>query len=331
MSYISDKINKICITGGNGFIGSAFARRVLALKKEVLNIDAGFEGSVPVQNRTWESYGNYKLIEQDINKLDLSIKLLSFKPDLIIHFAAQSHVDESIANPQMTYDNNLTATINLLEATRSLYGNGLRPLFIYVSTDEVFGSLGSSGQFNENSQILPRSPYSASKAAGEHAVYAWHSTYDIAYLITNCSNNFGEYQHKSKLIPKLINSLYLDETFPIYGTGLNVREWLYVEDHVDAIIHLINKGNVNDRYGIGSDVELSNIDIISKIIEFHNEKNNLNLCVNDVVKFVPDRPGHDFRYSIDCSKIRATGWKPTEDFVSALRKTYDWFANFYER
>lgn len=315
---------KILVTGGNGFIGSNFIVDILLNNNIVLNIDANYEGAVDPKFRFWEKDKNYSEILDDINNLNIKSIIMNFKPDLIYHFAAESHVDKSIEDPIKCFNSNLMSTLKLLEALRK---SNLATTFFYISTDEVFGSAHTGFTFSENSCLRPSSPYSASKAAAELAVQAWCATYGISYIITNCTNNYGEFQHKDKLIPKFINCLKNNINFPLYGNGLNVRDWMYVKDHINALHHIEENCPKNQSYCIGTKNEHSNINILNDILKIHNSKKNLNLQLNDVVKFTQDRPGHDFRYSVSTKKIQESGWESKYTYKESLITTYDWHFN----
>jgi dTDP-glucose 4,6-dehydratase len=309
----------ILVTGGYGFIGSNFIN-FIAKKEEVksiLNIDsmtyaANKDNVIPSQ----------KLIQSrsiDIIEKDFIVSLLNANEIThVVHFAAESHVDNSISGPEAFIKTNVNGTFSLLEAARE-YGKLER--FHHVSTDEVYGSLGPIGFFKETTPYNPRSPYSASKAASDHLVNAYHHTYGLNTTISNCSNNYGPNQHIEKLIPKIITNLRQDKKIPIYGTGQNVRDWLYVEDHCEAIWKILLKGKTGDTYNVGGDHEMNNLQIAKSICKL------LDRDPDQYIQFVEDRKGHDFRYAIDFTKINnELGWLPKTSFDSGLRKTIDFYS-----
>ena len=309
----------ILVTGGYGFIGSNFIN-FIAKKEEVksiLNIDsmtyaANKDNVIPSQ----------KLIQSrsiDITEKNFIAALLNANEIThVVHFAAESHVDNSISGPEAFIKTNVNGTFSLLEAARE-YGKLER--FHHVSTDEVYGSLGPIGFFKETTPYNPRSPYSASKAASDHLVNAYHHTYGLNTTISNCSNNYGPNQHIEKLIPKIITNLRQDKKIPIYGTGQNVRDWLYVEDHCEAIWKILLKGKIGDTYNVGGDREMNNLQIAKSICKL------LDKDPDQYIQFVEDRKGHDFRYAIDFTKINnELGWVPKTSFDSGLRKTIDFYS-----
>lgn len=309
----------ILVTGGYGFIGSNFIN-LIAKKEEVksiLNIDsmtyaANKDNVTPSQ----------KLIQSrsiDIIEKNFIVALLNANEIThVVHFAAESHVDNSISGPEAFIKTNVNGTFSLLEAARE-YGKLER--FHHVSTDEVYGSLGPIGFFKETTPYNPRSPYSASKAASDHLVNAYHHTYGLNTTISNCSNNYGPNQHIEKLIPKIITNLRQDKKIPIYGTGQNVRDWLYVEDHCEAIWKILLKGKTGDAYNVGGDHEMNNLQIAKSICKL------LDKDPDQYIQFVEDRKGHDFRYAIDFTKINnELGWLPKTSFDSGLRKTIDFYS-----
>jgi dTDP-glucose 4,6-dehydratase len=309
----------ILVTGGYGFIGSNFIN-LIAKKEEVksiLNIDsmtyaANKDNVTPSQ----------KLIQSrsiDIIEKNFIVALLNANEIThVVHFAAESHVDNSISGPEAFIKTNVNGTFSLLEAARE-YGKLER--FHHVSTDEVYGSLGPIGFFKETTPYNPRSPYSASKAASDHLVNAYHHTYGLNTTISNCSNNYGPNQHIEKLIPKIITNLRQDKKIPIYGTGQNVRDWLYVEDHCEAIWKILLKGKTGDTYNVGGDHEMNNLQIAKSICKL------LEKDPDQYIQFVEDRKGHDFRYAIDFTKINnELGWVPKTSFDSGLRKTIDFYS-----
>ena len=327
---------KLLITGGCGFIGSNFILKQFNLgRNAVLNIDkltyaGNIENLSSIANEP-----NYMFKNVDINNLQLVTQTISeFQPDAIIHFAAESHVDRSIDGPMKFIQTNIVGTANLLCAALKYWeklkinGNGSQFKFLHVSTDEVFGSLGADGFFTEKTPYDPSSPYSATKASSDHLVRAWHRTFGFPALITNCSNNYGPYQFPEKLIPLMISNCIDEKPLPIYGEGLNIRDWLYVKDHCDAIDMVLQKGKVGETYNIGGNNEFRNIDIVITICSVLNKlKPRANGgSYNELITYVKDRPGHDIRYGIDASKIKNDlGWKPNETFETGIQKTIQWY------
>lgn len=328
---------KIIVTGGAGFIGSAVIRFLSEhTKYEVLNIDkltyaGNLESLDNVSDRPNYQFKQINIcdftkIEQIFNR---------YKPDAIIHLAAESHVDRSIDGPAEFINTNIIGTYTLLEAAKNYWlqleqskKDAFR--FLHVSTDEVFGSLGTDGKFTETSSYDPRSPYSASKASSDHLVRAWHHTYGLPILITNCSNNYGPYQFPEKLIPLMIINALNSKSLPIYGTGENIRDWLYVDDHARALIKVLTKGEIGETYNIGGNNEKTNLEVVELLCEILQEKSPPRSKgvrhYKDLINYVADRPGHDQRYAIDSSKIKQKlGWVPRESFNSGLIKTVDWY------
>ena len=322
---------KILVTGGCGFIGSNFVlRQINTTKNSILNLDKlTYAGNLNNLSKIAKNQ-RYRFVQGDICDADLVFKTISdFQPDTIVHFAAESHVDRSIDNPMEFINTNILGTANMLQ--QSMYylnniNNSFR--FIHISTDEVFGSLGDTGSFTENSSYDPSSPYSASKASSDHLVRSWVRTFNFPAIITNCSNNYGPYQFPEKLIPLMIANCMDEKSLPIYGKGDNIRDWLYVEDHCAAIDLVIKKGSIGETYNIGGNNEISNLDIVKIVCKTLNKlfprENNKSYL--DLITFVKDRPGHDFRYAIDSSKIqKCLGWKPLETFESGIFKTIKWY------
>lgn len=325
---------KLIITGGAGFIGSNLIRQLLANKgQQILNIDKlCFPGSIHTIADFAESAA-YQFIQQDIGDTGAMAKILNeFKADAIIHLAAESHVDRSIDSPKAFIDSNITGTFSLLEAFREYYlsvnaerRQQLR--FLHVSTDEVYGSLNINDPgFNEEHPYRPNSPYSATKAASDHLVRAWFSTYKLPLMITNCSNNYGPYQFPEKLMPLVINKALAAEPIPIYGEGANIRDWLYVGDHVRALCQVLDRGKPGETYNIGGNNENTNLNVVNNICDIVDELRPAKQSSRELIEFVEDRPGHDLRYAINSSKIRSElGWSATEDFGKGLRKTISWY------
>ncbi|MDA8796835.1 dTDP-glucose 4,6-dehydratase [Luminiphilus sp.] len=329
---------KILVTGGAGFIGSAVIRQVLSRKGfEVINLDkltyAGNLESLPNLN----SSNSYIYENADVCDVEAVDKIFEkHKPTCVMHLAAESHVDRSIDGPTDFINTNITGTFNLLEATRK-YFYGLDEAdkkkfrFHHISTDEVYGDLeGTDDLFTEQTPYSPSSPYSASKAASDHLVRAWGRTYGLPVVITNCSNNYGPYHFPEKLIPHVILNAIHGKPLPIYGDGLQIRDWLYVEDHAKALIKVVTKGIVGETYNIGGHNEKTNLEVVQAICdlleELAPERPSGIDKYRDLITFVRDRPGHDARYAIDASKIeRELGWVPEETFETGLRKTVQWY------
>ena len=272
---------------------------------------------------------NYTFVQADIcNFSKIQEIFIKYKITDVIHLAAESHVDNSIENALEFAKTNIIGTINLLELSRKNWTNNSNNLFYHISTDEVFGTLNEYGIFDENSNYDPHSPYSASKASADHFVRAFFDTHKLPVIISNCSNNYGPNQHKEKLIPTVINSLIKKLKIPVYGNGLNVRDWLYVEDHVEAIDLIFHRGNVGETYCIGGNNEIRNLDLIKLIIkQFDSIKKNKNSSI-DLINFVKDRLGHDYRYAIDISKIKnELGWEPKTSIDIGLKNTLNWYMN----
>lgn len=306
---------KILVCGGAGFIGSAFIRNYLNnhSKDEVVNLDSLVVGSNLENLKEIEQNTNYQFIKDDIRNQEVVNKLVS-DVDTVINFAAESHVDRSIANPKPFIETNILGTYSLLEAVKKH-----EKLFIHISTDEVYGDANDSESFTEKSLIKPSNPYSATKASADHLVAAYHRTYKIKCITTRCTNNFGPFQFPEKLIPKTIIRAKKNLKIPLYGDGQQIRSWIYVYDHVQAVEDLIFKGISGHEYNITAWNEISNKTIVEKILSLL-EMNN------DLIEFVDDRPGHDKRYSIDASKIqKEIGWKPKYRFDDALKETVNWY------
>lgn len=321
----------ILITGGAGFIGSHVVRLMVNKYPDyrILNLDAlTYAGNL--ENLTdIENSPNYVFIKADITDADAVKEIFEkYRPEGVIHLAAESHVDRSISGPMAFVRTNVTGTVNLLDAARNIWGDDLGDKrFYHVSTDEVYGSLGETGYFTETTPYDPRSPYSASKASSDHMVRAWHHTYGMPVLISNCSNNYGPNQFPEKLIPLAINNIKQNKSVPVYGKGENIRDWLYVEDHAAAIDLLFHQGRDGETYNIGGNNEWTNIDLIRKLCEVMDKALGRPAGTSaDLITFVKDRAGHDKRYAIDSSKLmNELGWKPSLQFAEGLEKTVKWY------
>lgn len=324
---------KLVVTGGAGFIGSAVIRLAIARGHRVLNIDKLTYAANLANLDSVETHANYAFAQADIcDRARISELLTDFRPDAVMNLAAESHVDRSIDGPADFIKTNINGTFALLEAVRDYASSAHAPRsgvrFHHVSTDEVFGSLGPSGAFTEISPYQPNSPYSASKAASDMLVRAWGETYGLNVVISNCSNNYGPFQFPEKLIPVVLEKARNGQPIPIYGDGLNVRDWLYVDDHADALLLIATKGKTGETYNVGGRAERTNLDLVKTICalldarfpETPYDKHE------SLIEFVTDRPGHDKRYAVDCSKIEHDlGWTPQTGFDQGLAQTIDWY------
>lgn len=323
------------ITGGAGFIGSAMVRRLVSNPdNQVLNLDKlTYAGNLSSLSSVAKC-SNYTFQKKDITDGALIAQTVcAFQPDVIINFAAESHVDRSISGPKAFLDTNIMGTFNLLEACRLYLQKSPQKKevfrFHHVSTDEVYGSLGATGSFSESTPYDPRSPYSASKASSDHFVRAWYHTYDLPITLSNCSNNYGPFHFPEKLIPLTILCALHDKHIPVYGTGKNIRDWLFVDDHIKGISLILEKGEVGESYNIGGHGEKTNIEVVKQICSILDEKlaRKKNDSFSKLIQFVEDRSGHDFRYAINAQKIKNLGWKPETSFDSGLEETIDWYLN----
>ncbi len=321
---------KILVTGGAGFIGSAVVRLAVRRGHEVVNLDALTYAANPENVASVSNSPLYHFEQADIRDREALDRVLDqHKPDAIMHLAAESHVDRSIDGPGDFIETNITGTYNLLEAARAYWTRQGKPegfRFHHISTDEVFGSLGDTGQFTEETPYDPRSPYSASKAASDHLVRAWHETYGLPVVLTNCSNNYGPFHFPEKLVPVVILNALHGRPIPVYGDGGNVRDWLYVEDHADALLLVLEKGELGRSYNIGGENEARNIDLVRTICAEMDRLRPGNAPHERLITFVTDRPGHDRRYAIDPDRIRnELGWRPSVTVEEGLRRTVEWY------
>ena len=319
----------ILITGGAGFIGSHLVKSFVMKYKNyfIINLDKLTYASDLNYLKDIEGNDNYYFLKGDVCDSILLDNLFSkFPIDYIIHLAAESHVDNSIKNPINFIHTNILGTVNLLEVARKNWANSSKKhLFYNISTDEVYGSLGKHGLFTEKSSYSPNSPYSASKASADHFIRAYGKTYDLPFIISNCSNNFGPHQHFEKLIPLTINCIRNRKNIPIYGKGDSVRDWIYVLDHVEAVDEIFHYGKIGDTYNVGSNNEWENLALVEKICDLVDEKQGTKNS-RDLISFVKDRPGHDMRYAIDSSKISdELNWKPKYSMNKGLSLTIDWY------
>jgi dTDP-glucose 4,6-dehydratase len=321
---------KILVTGGAGFIGSAVVRLAISRGHEVVNVDAltyagCLENLTPVADSPLYHFAHVDIRDRAM----LDATFAQHQPDLVMHLAAESHVDRSIDGPGDFIDTNITGTYNLLEAARAYWAGAGKPegfRFHHISTDEVFGSLGAAGMFTETTPYDPRSPYSASKAASDHLVRAWHETYGLPVVLTNCSNNYGPYHFPEKLVPVVILNALAGKEIPVYGQGLNVRDWLFVEDHADALLLVLEQGALGRSYNIGGENEARNIDLVRSICAILDRKRPKTGSYADQITFVQDRAGHDLRYAIDPSRIRdELGWRPSVTLEEGLERTVQWY------
>ncbi len=321
---------KILVTGGAGFIGSAVIRQAIGDGYEVVNLDALTYAACLDNVAMVADAPGYAFEQVDIRDATGVTRVFAeHQPDAVMHLAAESHVDRSIDGPGAFIETNVNGTYTLLEAARSYWEGRGRPdtfRFHHISTDEVYGSLGDTGQFTEDTPYAPNSPYSASKAASDHLVRAWGETYGLPFVITNCSNNYGPYHFPEKLIPVVILNALAGKPIPVYGAGENVRDWLYVEDHANALLHVLANGQNARSYNIGGENEVKNIDLVRMICAVLDELRPGATPYGELITFVTDRPGHDLRYAIDPTRIRTElGWRPSVTLEQGLRKTVAWY------
>ncbi len=330
---------KFLITGGLGFIGSSVIRNIIQNSNhQVLNLDKQTYAANLYNLKPIELNNRYKFIKGDIcDKKLVNEIIFNYKPDYLMHLAAESHVDKSISNPIEFINTNIIGTFNLLKSSYDYWESISNPLksnfkFHHVSTDEVYGSMKSSITFKEDSRYDPSSPYAASKASSDHLVRAWYKTYKLPIIISNCSNNYGPYQYPEKLIPLTILNALKGEKIPIYGNGLQIRDWLHVEDHVQALIEISKNGVIGETYNIGCNNQVKNIEVVHKICDIldnlHIEKKSVENSFRELITMVKDRSGHDFSYGIDASKInKELNWSSKIDFNDGLKDTVIWYVN----
>lgn len=323
-------MKKVLVTGGAGFIGSAVVRYILNhTEHSVVNVDKlTYAGNLD-SLKDVSNHENYFFEQVDICDFDsLKAVFLKYSPDAVMHLAAESHVDRSIENPKGFIDTNIIGTYNLLQLARVASAENSNFRFLHISTDEVFGDLSLEDEaFSETTPYKPSSPYSASKAASDHLVRAWHKTYGTPVLLTNCSNNYGPYHFPEKLIPHMILNALDGKPLPVYGDGQQIRDWLFVDDHARALYSVLINGRIGESYNVGGNSERKNIDVVTTICEILDElRPSTSGSYKELITFVKDRPGHDFRYAINSSKIQnELGWKAEETFESGIRKTVVWF------
>ena len=326
---------RVMVTGGAGFIGSALVRHLVGtVGADVLNIDKLTYAGNLASLSSVDNAANYRFLRADIcDRAAMQEAFASFRPEIVMHLAAESHVDRSISGAGDFIQTNIVGTFSLLDAARG-YWDGLETKaksafrFLHVSTDEVYGSLGDDGLFEEVTAYDPSSPYSASKAASDHLVRAWHETYGLPVVLSNCSNNYGPYHFPEKLIPLVILNALAEKPLPVYGAGANVRDWLFVEDHARALELVATKGQPGESYNVGGNAERTNLTVVETICDLLDQRRPRagGKRHRELISFVTDRPGHDRRYAIDASKIaRELGWSPRENFDSGLARTVDWY------
>lgn len=321
---------KILVTGGAGFIGSAVVRRAMAAGHEIVNVDCLTYAACLDNVASVSDSPRYAFEQVNIRDLPELIRVFDqHKPDAVMHLAAESHVDRSIDGPGAFIETNVNGTFNMLQAARGYWQAQGRPeafRFHHISTDEVFGSLGTTGKFTEDTPYDPRSPYSASKAASDFLVRAWHETYGLPVVLTNCSNNYGPYHFPEKLIPVAILNALAGKPIPVYGRGENVRDWLFVEDHAEALLLVLEKGALGRSYNIGGENEATNIELVKMLCAILDELKPAARPYAEQITFVTDRPGHDLRYAIDPTRIRTElGWRPSVTVEEGLRRTVQWY------
>ncbi len=317
-------MKKVIVTGGLGFIGSNLIKILLKKKYFVINIDKVTYSSNFYNIKKFSKNKNYKFFKVDINNKKKVLQILKkYKPNCIFNLAAETHVDRSIDGPESFMKSNILGVFNLLQAFKKYIEKNKKSLLIHISTDEVYGDV-LTGRSKEDDPYKPSSPYAASKASSDHLVYSYIRTFKIPAIITNCSNNYGPRQHPEKLIPKLIYNIFNNKNLPIYGKGLNSREWIYVDDHCEALVKIFEKGKIGNFYNIGSNLNLNNIKISKLLIKIAKIKFNVGRNVK--IKYVKDRPGHDIRYALNSNKlIKNLKWKPKTNIINGLKRTFDWY------
>jgi dTDP-glucose 4,6-dehydratase len=331
-------LKNILVTGGAGFIGVNFIRFLFGeaeikpdFKGWIINLDnLTYAGNAESLNEINEKFGSSRYFFERGDICDRAFVESLFKKheiDTVVHFAAETHVDRSILGPEAFIKTNVMGTFTLLDVARNTWKDAKDVLFHHISTDEVYGSLGETGYFTETTPYNPRSPYSASKAASDHLVIAYNHTYGLPITLSNCSNNYGPYQFPEKLIPLMIMNMLEGKPLPVYGDGKNIRDWVYVEDHNNAVWTIMQKGKVGEKYNIGGENEWENIRLLNELIDIVAKKTNKDTeKIRSTITYVKDRPGHDRRYAIDCSKIkRELGWKQNVNFRQGLERTVDWY------
>jgi dTDP-glucose 4,6-dehydratase len=323
-------MKKIIVTGGLGFIGSNLIKLLLKKKYYVINIDRVTYSSNFYNTKEFKSNKNYRFIKCDINNKKIETIFNKYKPMGIFNLAAETHVDRSIDGPKSFIDSNILGVFNILEIFRRFIKKNIESKLIHISTDEVYGDI-LTGRSDENYPYRPSSPYAASKASSDHLVSSYIRTYKIPAIVTNCSNNYGPKQHPEKLIPKIIHNIISNKKLPIYGKGINSREWIFVEDHCEALIKIFEKGKIGNFYNIGSNKNKTNLEICKSLIDIGKSK--INIGKNVKIEFVKDRPGHDVRYALNSKKlIKELKWKPKTGFIKGLNKTFEWYLdnpNYY--
>ena len=321
-------MRRFLVTGGAGFIGSEVVRQLVGAGEQVLVVDKlTYAGNLDSLKSIWDE-DNFQFQQLDIvDTTALSEAMGVFQPDAVMHLAAESHVDRSIDGPGAFIETNVVGTASVLQACLAYWKEGRDDFrLLHISTDEVYGSLGDDGAFTESTPYDPSSPYSASKAASDHLVRAWHRTYGLPTLITNCSNNYGPFHFPEKLIPLMILNALEGKPLPVYGEGQQTRDWLFVSDHARALIRVVEEGRAGETYNIGGNHERRNLEVVHTLCDILDRKRPQATSYRELITFVEDRPGHDWRYAIDASKIKvALGWEPQEDFQSGLEKTVDWY------
>ena len=317
-------MKKIVVTGGLGFIGSNLIKLLLSKNYYVINIDKVSYSSNFYNVKEFQDSKKYKFVKADLNNKSKILKVLNkYRPQALLNLAAETHVDRSIDGPEIFIKNNILGIFNLLQSFRKYILKNNNCKLIHISTDEVYGDV-LYGRSKENDAYKPSSPYAASKASSDHLVYSYIRTYKLPAIITNCSNNYGPRQHPEKLIPKLIYNVLNNKSLPIYGKGINSREWIYVDDHCEALIKVLQKGKIGNFYNIGSNLNLNNLKICRNLIKIAKDK--IKIGKNVKIKFVKDRPGHDLRYALNSSKIiKKLNWKPKMSISKGLEKTFNWY------